>query len=191
MSFLLYSKCGCRPGASKLSLAQEKYSWKIQRIAPKTPMMHTIEIKTTPGEGDEGFEGPPYRQSLEEDDASDASKDVNSLSKEVGENDVEILSNKAKIRAEQLVIARAAESVKSDPGKAGTANITLEDGESREIVAPESEATEKASIKKFKARILGKKAEEGRDQEMSSYKTKQQVTSLSRKADDATIELPS
>ena len=50
-------------------------------------------LKTTPEEGDEGFEGPPCRQSLEEDDASNALKDVKSLSKEVGEDDVETLSN--------------------------------------------------------------------------------------------------
>ena len=150
-----------------------------------------VKAKTTPEEGGEGPEGTPCGQPLEKKDANDASEDVKTHSKEVGESDVETLTKKAKIRTEQLVIARAAESVKSDPGKAGTANTTLEDGESRKIVAPESEATEKASIKKFKARILGKKAEEGRDQEMSSYKTKQLVTSLSEKADDATIQVHS
>ena len=64
------------------------------------------KAKTTPREGDEGFEGPPYRQSLEEesgkvpeDDASDASEDVKTLNKEVEEDDVETLSNNAENRA--------------------------------------------------------------------------------------------
>ena len=55
----------------------------------------TIEFKTTPGEGDEGFEGPPYRQSLMEDDASEAFKieDAKPLDKEVEEDeDIESLS---------------------------------------------------------------------------------------------------
>ena len=68
-------------------------------------------------------------------------------------------------------------------------NTTLEDGELRVIVAPENEASEETSIDKIKAGILGPRAEEGRDQKMSSYKIKQLITSLSDKADDATTEV--
>ena len=159
------------------------------------------KAKTTPEEGDEGFEGPPCRQFLEEEDASDASKDVRILNmKAEDQNDVESLSAKTESRAEQLAIARAADSVMSDLEKAGTVAEALEDVELKAIIAPESEEDpedisengedpEEASIEKPKARILSKKAEEGRDQEMSSYKTKQLVISLSNKADDATIEV--
>ena len=86
-------------------------------------------LKTTPGEGDEGFEGPPYKQSLEEDDANeaskkkddaiDASKNVKSLSKEAEEDDDETLGDNAENRAAIQVVANAVDPVKSDPEKAG------------------------------------------------------------------------
>ena len=69
-------------------------------------------------------------------------------------------------------------------------NTTVEDGVLKKVVAPENEASKEATIDETKARILGEKAEEGRDQEMSSYKTKQLVTSLSEKADDAITKVP-
>ena len=46
------------------------------------------KAKTTPGDGDEGFEGPPCRQSLEEKDADEVSEtrnDTNPLDREVEE----------------------------------------------------------------------------------------------------------
>ena len=142
------------------------------------------KTKTTPEEGDEGFEGPPCRQSLEEEDASDASKDVKTHSKEVGENDVEILSNKAEIRAEQLAIARAAVSVMSDPEQAGTVDEPLEDGRFSAIVAPGNEEdSEDISEDKIKAKILSAKARGGTEAEMSGYKAFKMTTSLSDKAE--------
>ena len=127
-------------------------------------------LKTTPGEGDEGFEGPPYRQSLEEDDANDTSENVKSLSKEVEEDDDETLSDKAENRAGRQVIASAVDPVKSDLEKAGTVNTTLEDGVLKAIVAPENEEdSEDTSINKTKARILGPRAEEGKEASKSGY----------------------
>ena len=132
-------------------------------------------LKTTPEEGDEGFEGPLCKQLL--------GKYVEPFGK-----DVETLSNKVENRAVQGTSARVLESVRSDFEEAGTANATLEDGELKEVVAPvKKEASEETSPMKTKARIHGDKADEGTNQEMLGYMTKQLVASLSEKANDATI----
>ena len=66
-------------------------------------------LKTTPEEGDEGFEGPPCKQLL--------GKDLEPL-----EKDVETLSNKVENRAVQGTSAQVLESVKSNFEEAGTVN---------------------------------------------------------------------
>ena len=159
-------------------------------------------LKTTPEEGDEGFEGPPFRQSLEEDDASEASgkqnddasdaskDDIKILDDKVeDEDDIESLSTKAEIRARQGTNAWVPDPVMNDLEKVGTVNTTLEDGELKVIVAPEEEESKDTSANQIKTRILGPRIEEGRDQKMSGYRIKQLITSLSDKADDATTEV--
>ena len=120
-----------------------------------------VEVKTTPGEGDEGFEGPPCRQSLEE--------DVEPLDKDVEkEENVETLGNKAENRAVQGTNAWVPESVKSDDEKARMVKKTPEFGGLRQIVAPEEkEASIETSETENKAKILSAKARGGSEAEMS------------------------
>ena len=71
----------------------------------------------------------------------------------------------------------------SNSEKTRTAKL-LEDRDLGRFVAPGSgEDSEDTSQNKIKARILSPRAEEGRNQEMLGYRTKQLVTSLSDKAE--------
>ena len=73
----------------------------------------------------------------------------------------------------------------SDPEKAGTVEKPLEDGELGDIEAPvKKEASEETSEDEIKARILGDRAEEGKETKMSGYSTKQMVKILSDKAEE-------
>ena len=89
--------------------------WGLRPLTPaataarsgKTPEKNQEEVgtKITPKEGDEGFEGPPCRQTLE--------KDVESLDKDAKkQKDVKTLGNKAESRAVQGTSARVLENSK-------------------------------------------------------------------------------
>ena len=68
----------------------------------------------------------------------------------------------------------------SDPKKARAVQDALEDRELGDVVAPvKKEDCKEASKNETKAKILGAKATEGKQAEMSRYNTKQMVKVLS------------
>ena len=165
-------------------------------VASPSKMKVQTRTRVTSEKSDEGFEGPPDRQLLEEilakvpgkihqrDDANDTSKeenDIEILNVKVEEKaDVENLSDKAENRAVQGTSAGVLDSVKSDPKKTGAAKRKLEDRDLGRFVAPERK---EPSTNKIKARILGHEAEGRKDAKKPGYATKQMVRELNDKAE--------
>ena len=166
------------PRAPLASKATSRTENKNENKAPPKIKETTFENS----EGKETFDEEPTMMEcqVKTQDAKPLGKDVEM------EEDVKNLSKRAESRAEQLAVANAVDSVKSELEQTGAVNTTLREGRFKKIVAPVKKEDSNESFKKeIKARIPNQRAEEGRGQEMPSYMIKQLITSPSNKADDA------